>query len=192
MHVNWRLEIPESLVCPRCVWPSTPASARIRPWGSYRAGLAALAELLSHWGQSGSPPLLYHWEPRKAAPWRRWGSPRASRRRPRRRSSWCTAGPARPPSSATSGAAWRGRSSESCRPAWRRQCLIFWFGNRWRPGSSCNIDQSQSVGPLSLFTSCQPCCQVSMNKVKGFQALHSRGDLCCHVHQSTIAEVTKL
>ena len=26
-----------------------------------------------------------------------------------------------------------------------------------------------------------------MNEVKGFQALHSRGNLCCHVHQSTVA-----
>ena len=33
---------------------------------------------------------------------------------------------------------------------------------------------------------CSPCCQVFVNNVVRFQALHPRGNLCCHVHQSTV------
>ena len=70
----------------------------------------------------------------------------------------------------------------------------------WLDGSSVGYFDVETTGDLavpttlislapfsSLFSNCQPCCQVFVNEVKGFQALHSRGNLCCHVHQSTIA-----
>ena len=75
----------------------------------------------------------------------------------------------------------------------------------WLDGSSVGYFDVETTGDLtvpttlisltplsSLFSYCQPCCQVFVNKVKGFHCLHSRGNLCCHVHESTVAEVTKL